>query len=400
MPKGRFTGNNKSNNGFGHYNPPSVSGHHRILKNNEVSDQYAIITCVNLPFVFAQLTEYFQNTDYTFTLDVEIYGPALYNPGHDIFVRVRMVTRCTTLTFLYTFTILEYIRLKINYYEARLVDVFINAISNNTDLESLDNVTELLFLSDEVINNICQQLIEVRNNQPTYMRNSLDFRAWLNDLRDNINLPINSIGHLPFPEVARREFGPLAGIQILFSLGTNFQQMNLQNFIHNVLPEILASDEDIIYIRVWKLTFSGKMRKHTQSIHISKLEQWINNASKWSNTINVQLVYGMLEDEDDLITFPFPSIIVEHESVYVIKFELGTPDEVTFIVEVNGCNSVSEVGYKIGGPYIFPLSYMVCYIGDDGESLSEILNSNNCLIRDELRDIQEIIKTLQFTISR
>ena len=142
------------------------------------------------------------------------------------------------------------------------------------------------------------------------------------------------------------------------------------------------------------------MRKHTQSIHISKLEQWFRNASKWSNTINVQLISGILEDEDDLITFPFPSIIVEHESVYVIKFELGTPDEVTFTVEVNGCNSVSEVGYKIGGPYTFPLSYMVCYIGDNGESLSEILNSNNCLIRDELRDIQEIIKTLRFTISR
>lgn len=400
MPKGRFTGNNKSNNGYGHYNAQSSNGYHRALQLGEVSDRFAIITCANLAFVFAQLTEYFQNTDYTFTLDVEIHGPALYDPGHDIFVRVRLVRRRTTLIFLNTFTILEYIRLKINYYEARLVDVFINAISDNTDLESLDNVTELIFLSDEVIDNICQQLIEVRENQPTYMRNSLDFRTWLNQLRDDINLPLNSIGHLPFPEVARKQFGPIAGIQILFSLGSNFEQMNLLDFIHNVLPEIIASDEDIIYVRVWKLTFSGKMRKHTQSIHISKLEQWLHNASKWSNTINVQLVSGMLEDEDDLITFPFPSIIVEHESVYVIKFELGTPDEVTFTVEVNGCNSVSEVGYKIGGPYTFPLSYMVCYIGDNGESLSEILNSNNCLIRDELRDIQEIIKTLQFTISR
>ena len=399
MPRGRFPRSKKKNNGNGYYNTQSDSGYLDPVGPGQVSDREALITCVNLAFVFAQLTESFQNTDYTFTLDIDIQGPALYNPGHDIFAHVRMVSPSTTLTFLSTFTILQYIRLKINYYEERLVDVFINAIIANTDLQSSDNVTGLLFISPEDIDNICQQLVEVRDNQPTYMRNSLDFRTWLNQLRDHINLPLSLIGHLPFPEVDRKQFGPIVGIEILFSLGSNFEQMNLPDFIHHVLPEILASDEDIIYVRVWKLTFSGKMRKHTQSIPISQIEQWLTNASKWSNTINVQLVSGMFEDEDDLITFPFPSITINYESVHVIKFEFGTPDDVTFIVEVNGCGSVSEVGYIIGGPYTFPLSYMICYIGDDGEHLSKILNTN-CLIREHLQNIQEIIKTLQFTISK
>lgn len=371
-----------------------------------VSQFKADVKCINFKEQSAKLKELFDNTEYSVQTHLDIRPPEPYTRGIGVYIRVEIFKEYTILICLNKLNIEEYLKYKINcdgYSGDELAIDIINVLSNN-NINPSDNVTKLLDIDKEVTDNIYEQLREIKNKVETSMEVNKEFKKWIEEeLPGEINMPllIHDEFHLRMPQKDRKIYGPIAGIRLYSSQGINSKQMNLPEFIENVLPEIKKSkksNEDSINALVYKLNFSGKMKKNAQSIKILDLEKWLNNASKWTATINIQLVSSMFEDSDcNSDIFPF-EYNINYETGYIVNTEL----EIPYVNDPDLDDDKYEHKYITGGPYIFTEKYTDCSIGLDDNEHRIFVNpykSSDIEFLKKIKKLQDLIPHFRFNIA-
>lgn len=375
-------------------------GHIGPVKNGQVSDTDATIEIINLQQIFEKLQHLLQLYSLTFNLNVEIKCPEQYDAGHSVSINTTIHSTTTELKLTASQTILEFINCKIVHYEQNSVDFYLSAIRKNTNLIETNLVAHLLQISDTELNNICNSLIVRKIRQPIYERHSTDFRMWFNLVKQNNgNVPISCRTFTPFPKDDRRLYGPIVLIQILFNNGDHFEHMTLDTFINTILPNWALSKDESLTIRIWKLTFSGNVTFCTQSIDSSIMKQWICKCRNWSNTVFCQFVSD-LPDDQGLSLFPLNKFTINCKEEFTVRITYIPPDNITFPVDMNGCGSVSEYKYIIGGPYIFSFSFMTCFLGVDYTTDHiKYINITLVQISDLINEIRTICNSAKYNIS-